>query len=72
MEKIVQTKSCKKYTSDFSVTDKDLEFYKKISPSFNGEVFDIPSPTFCPECRQKRRLNFRNERNLYKRKCDFS
>jgi Zn ribbon nucleic-acid-binding protein len=24
----------------------------------------------CPECRQQRRLSFRNERNLYKRDCD--
>jgi Zn ribbon nucleic-acid-binding protein len=24
----------------------------------------------CPDCRQQRRLAFRNERNLYKRKCD--
>ena len=24
----------------------------------------------CPECRQKRRLIWRNERNLYKRECD--
>ena len=72
MEKIVQTKSCKKCLSDFSITDKDLEFYKKISPKFNGEVCEIPSPTFCPECREQRRLSFRNKNNLYRRKCDFS
>ncbi|EKE29820.1 MAG: hypothetical protein ACD_2C00091G0006 [uncultured bacterium (gcode 4)] len=30
----------------------------------------IPAPTLCPDCRQQRRLSFRNERNLYKRKCD--
>lgn len=24
----------------------------------------------CPDCRQQRRLSFRNERKLYKRKCD--
>ncbi len=32
----------------------------------------IPTPTLCPEERQRRRLAFRNERKLYKRKCDFS
>jgi hypothetical protein len=26
----------------------------------------------CPEERQRRRLSFRNERKLYKRKCDYS
>ena len=30
----------------------------------------IPTPTLCPEERQRRRLLFRNERKLYKRKCD--
>ena len=30
----------------------------------------IPLPTLCPECRKQRRLAFRNERKLYKRKCD--
>ena len=30
----------------------------------------VPEPTLCPDCRQQRRLTFRNERSLYKRKCD--
>ena len=30
----------------------------------------IPPPTLCPDCRQQRRIAFRNERKLYKRKCD--
>ncbi|MDD4530300.1 MAG: hypothetical protein PHO80_01980, partial [Candidatus Gracilibacteria bacterium] len=34
--------------------------------------FNIPAPTLCPDCRQQRRLAFRNERKLYKRKCDLS
>jgi hypothetical protein len=39
----------------------------------NGKIkYLIPSPTLCPDCRQQRRLSFRNERKLYKRKCDFS
>ncbi len=32
----------------------------------------IPTPTLCPEERQRRRLAFRNERKLYKRTCVFS
>ncbi len=63
-------KNCKKCLENFEITNEDLEFYKKISPKFDGKVFEIPSPTLCPECRQQRRLSFRNERNLYKRKCD--
>jgi hypothetical protein len=49
-----------------------LEFYDKISPIFGGKKYSIPSPTLCPEEREKRRLMFRNERKLYKRKCDLS
>lgn len=32
----------------------------------------IPFPSLCPEERHRRRLLFRNERKLYKRKCDVS
>ncbi|MEI6711472.1 MAG: hypothetical protein WCK88_04715 [bacterium] len=52
------------------MTNKDLEFYDKVSPIFGGKKYSIPSPTLCPDERQKRRLAFRNERKLYKRKCD--
>ncbi|MBI3305840.1 hypothetical protein HYZ82_01750, partial [Candidatus Nomurabacteria bacterium] len=31
----------------------------------------VPAPTWCPTCRLKRRLAHRNERTLYKRKCDL-
>ena len=70
LEKIIETKVCKKCNSNFEITDKDLEFYDKVSPKFNGEKYIIPTPTLCPDCRQQRRLSFRNERKLYKRKCD--
>jgi hypothetical protein len=65
-----QCKQCKQCNSNFEITDKDLEFYDKVSPVFNGEKYSIPTPTLCPDCRQQRRLSFRNERKLYKRKCD--
>ena len=68
MKKI--TKVCKQCNIKFDITDKDLEFYEKISPKFNKKIYRIPTPTLCPDCRQQRRLSFRNERNLYKRKCD--
>ena len=72
MEKYIENKTCRQCSTSFDVTDKDLEFYKKVSPVFNGEKHLIPSPTLCPDCRQQRRLPFRNERSLYKRTCDFS
>ena len=47
-----------------------MEFYDKVSPVFSGKKYSIPTPTLCPDERQRRRLAFRNERKLYKRKCD--
>ncbi len=69
-EKTIQTKKCKHCNSAFEITDKDLEFYNKISPIFDWKKYQIPTPTLCPDCRQQRRLSFRNERNLYRRDCD--
>ncbi len=89
-EHLVETKTCKKCSAPFSITDKDMEFYEKVSPLFplgqggQGDLvlewkvqiewsnvrYLIPPPTLCPDCRQQRRLSFRNERILYKRKCD--
>jgi hypothetical protein len=33
-KKIIENKICKHCKSSFEITDKDLEFYEKISPSF--------------------------------------
>ncbi len=69
-ENIAETKKCKISWQEFLVTDKDSEFYEKISPTFTGKKYLIPSPTLCPDERQRRRLSFRNERKFYHRKCD--
>lgn len=66
----MENKTCKQCSKEFVVEDEDLEFYKKMSPTFDGKVFELPAPTLCPECRDIRRLSFRNERSLYSRKCD--
>jgi len=76
-------KKCKQCAKEFEVTDFDLNFFKKISPTFDppasagpealragGKTFEVPAPTLCYECRLQRRLMRRNERALYKRKCD--
>ncbi|MFH0851175.1 MAG: hypothetical protein V1876_00295 [Candidatus Peregrinibacteria bacterium] len=56
----------------FEITEEDSAFYEKVSPVFNGKKELIPPPTLCPECRQQRRLSFRNERKLYHRTCDMT
>ena len=62
-------KTCKKCNSIFEITNSDLEFYKKISLKFWDKTFEIPAPTLCPDCRQQRRIAFRNFYKLYKSKC---
>jgi hypothetical protein len=69
---IVETKTCTHCTASFDITQSDIEFYNKISPKFGDRTAQIPTPTLCPECRQRRRLSFRNERKLYRRQCDAS
>lgn len=53
--------TCKVCSNDFELTNEDLAWYKKFNEEPQG---------LCFECSQKRRLCFRNERSLYKRKCD--
>lgn len=61
--KLSMDRICKHCSLGFSIIDSDRTFYKRIG---------VPDPAFCPSCRQQRRLAFRNERNLYKRKCDLT
>lgn len=56
----MQTKSCQNCSKNFKIQEKDLHFYQKIN---------ILPPTFCQDCRQQRRLAYRNERKFYKRLC---
>lgn len=64
-------KRCKQCDKHFEVADWDLEFLKKLSPTFDGKRFLVPSPTLCPDCRRQRRLIWRDHKFLYKRKCDL-
>ncbi|MBI4094921.1 MAG: hypothetical protein HY435_01880 [Candidatus Liptonbacteria bacterium] len=57
-----ETKVCQNCKCEFTIEPDDFQFYEKIK---------VPPPTWCPECRLQRRLAFRNERSLYKRKCDL-
>ena len=54
--------TCQNCQKDFTIEPEDFGFYEKIK---------VPPPTWCPECRMIRRMNFRNERSLYKQNCDL-
>lgn len=61
MEYKSENKICQNCKINFTVESEDFSFYEKIK---------VPPPTFCPECRSIRRMCWRNERSLFKRKCD--
>lgn len=57
-----ENRICQNCKKDFIIEPDDFSFYEKIK---------VPPPTFCPQCRFVRRLITKNERVLYKRKCDL-
>lgn len=54
-------KQCVECGKGFDISDQDIAFCKRIN---------VPSPILCPQDRQRKRLAWRNEWNLYRRKCD--
>ncbi len=53
---------CQNCKQNFIIEPEDFQFYKQL---------DVPPPTWCPDCRFKQRLLFRNENSLHKRNCDL-
>ena len=58
----MQTKQCLQCHKNFQLYPEDLEFCKNIK---------VPEPILCNDCSTQRRMCFRNERSLHKRKCDL-
>lgn len=58
-----QTKKCQNCRNDFLLDAEERAFYEKM---------EMPSPTFCPQCKFQRLMAWRNERSLYRRKNNFS
>ena len=54
-------KKCRNCSQSFTVRERDLEFYEKVSPTFNEVKYQIPPPTLCPRCRLQRRMAYRNQ-----------
>jgi len=53
-------KTCQSCKEKFGIDQDDLRFYEKMK---------VPPPSWCPDCRLIRRMSYRNERTLYKSKC---
>lgn len=58
---LLMQKTCEKCQQLWEIDELDEKFYSEMK---------VPHPRLCPECRSQRRLAWRNERNLYIRKCD--
>ena len=54
-----ETKQCQSCKKDFTIEPDDFAFYEKMK---------VPAPTFCPDCRLQRRLTWRNEWKLFRKK----
>lgn len=60
---MAETKNCKITNKPFLITDEDFAFYAKIG---------VPAPTLCYDERLRRRLSWRNDRNLFYRTCSIT
>lgn len=55
-----EKRDCQSCKSEFGIEPEDFQFYEKIK---------VPPPTFCPECRNIRRLAWREDHTLYRGTC---
>ena len=55
------SRDCQICKEKFKIIPKEIEFYKK---------HEIRLPIYCPFCRAAQRFDLRNEREVFKRKCD--
>ncbi len=69
-ESIIETRTCILCSSLFDITKIDQDFLIRLAPTIAWDRFELPFPALCPMCRKTRRYAWRNERNIYKRKCD--
>ena len=63
-------KICKNCGGGFEVASEDLGFLERVAPVIGAKKFEVPGPTHCYKCRLQRRFSWRNDINLYRRKCD--
>lgn len=60
-KEVPHERTCLVCGGQWQIFQEDIDLLKKII---------VPLPTECPECNHRHRMAFRNEQNLYKRKCD--
>lgn len=60
MDVVVKRRNCRNCQESFEITEKDIAFYKRV---------DVPAPTWCPKCREMRRMAWCNEGAFYPHSC---
>ena len=53
----MEIRNCQNCKKDFVIDSEDFSFYEKMK---------VPLPTWCPDCRYKRRIIWRNARHLFR------
>lgn len=59
-------KICSISQKPFTISEFEIDFIKKITPTFAGKSFPIPLPDISPDERTRLRVAHRNEQHLYK------
>ena len=63
---------CRQCSAPFDILPEENDFLQRITPSFGANRFPVPPPGLCPLCRFQRRLAWRSELNLFRRKSSKS
>jgi len=69
---ITERQICPRSKEHFPIFQKDREMLHKLSPTINGQCYELPIPTHAPIIRMSQRLAVRNNRYLYRRICDLT
>src|SRR3989344_4668116 len=54
-----ETRNCQNCKKDFTIEPDDFGFYEKMQ---------VPPPTFCPDCRMQRRMAWRNDWHMFRKR----
>jgi len=71
-EEILEWRGCKWTWEDFPIFKKEADILDKISPVIKWKKYNLPLPNISPRARNISKMIWRNERHLYKRKCDLT
>ncbi len=63
---------CTQCGNQFETSTEELAFLKRMAFRFGKITIELQPPTRCPACRLQIRTAHRNERFLYKRRCDLT